>query len=1158
MPTIATAGTLLALTMAGAIAWGLSRSPLDTPQRLWWGRVLAMLPSVVLLVSFLTEMRLMLVTVVLALGIAYFLLAFVGVERVVRRPGSVSVGGLLGVVTIVGLLYVFGSLLQVRLNFQKDPQGGILQGLNFDTVMEFIKSQALMVGVIGAALAMPWFRAELVSRSQRWKAARRVSRPGARSGRPGWVRAGLGWVQQRPGAKLIGAIILLQLGFLAPLFAPAKSGAHLTFFGLATSEWLRPILLLVFAQFLTRYHRHLRIGLLARREPDAIVAFLGAFLLSGIAVIGVMRSDFGTLVPLVFAGPAMIFALNQESRTRWLRSLDYDDPVASNPLSGRKARKATRIIVPVLVGLFLMAPYLAIPDFKGRIEPWKDPWQFAWVPDCTPVSQVPDWIAPGETYTARVPEGYEACRQVQGDVLDSSKSQMARALTAIDGGGLWGRGLADSEVRALPVLDSDFVLASVWSKLGGLVVILAALLTIMLGYLLELRLTRLTWQGKPDSKSDRIRLYAAGLGWAITGQAIYVLAATTNLVFHSGVPFPFLARGGQAMAGLALGIVLLVWQAREVAVEAGPVPARAAGAGRTRVPLGRRATGAVLRNLGLGGAVVICAAALIAGTVFPFAAKTGWSPDEGLTKRPSAEGSRNSYEDVQKQLRSRGPSPVVLMAGEPALALNRATGAWAVGDGMAVAVDPQMMFGVLKTSNGGSKGLLEGAAEDVLNTRVNRTFSDRLTPPVELPDEIALTIDPALQRTVAQAARTPIQGESRLPAGVVVLDAGTGAIRALSSAPDELDLRLLRASEAEVKAWNVKNVRDRDDRGWGEIVDAQTIRNPADVDCTKRGVKCARILAQPASQTALNQPYLRTYVGGSEAFDLPKPTQNRAVGRRYNLGSAFKVVIAAAYLENGGKAHDLIKSPPYVEVGGRRIGVLCRGTVEGRITLADALKVSCNSAFIQLARDLGWPQIAKVAQRLGFTPVDSANDKGAELLWPALSQIPRTADYQSVGTYALGGDIVTGTPYQMAALMGAIANGGTYNEPSLVARSPAADGADTNHQDKKAALEASTTAQLQDALSEVTGEGGTLADVASPAGVRFFGKSGTHVARPEAMSGNYTSRYFWVVGAAEKTNGGGQPISFAVVVEGHDAKLGHDQVRAITRAILDTYAAQGR
>jgi peptidoglycan glycosyltransferase len=173
-----------------------------------------------------------------------------------------------------------------------------------------------------------------------------------------------------------------------------------------------------------------------------------------------------------------------------------------------------------------------------------------------------------------------------------------------------------------------------------------------------------------------------------------------------------------------------------------------------------------------------------------------------------------------------------------------------------------------------------------------------------------------------------------------------------------------------------------------------------------------------------------------------KPLLNRAVSDTFPPGSTFKTIVAAAALDAG-------LSPDTTIVGGSSYtapdtttpinnapGVVCPDT----ITLMNALRVSCNTAFARLGvEQLGPDRIKRAAQAFGFetTPVfDRDTDNNfmrvtashtGDFIGP-VGQLDRPALAQS----CIGQREVRMTPLQGAMVAAAIANDGVQMRPYLV------------------------------------------------------------------------------------------------------------------------------
>jgi cell division protein FtsI/penicillin-binding protein 2 len=285
---------------------------------------------------------------------------------------------------------------------------------------------------------------------------------------------------------------------------------------------------------------------------------------------------------------------------------------------------------------------------------------------------------------------------------------------------------------------------------------------------------------------------------------------------------------------------------------------------------------------------------------------------------------------------------------------------------------------------------------------------------------------------------------------------------------------------------------------------------------------------QSAAREALEREQRRYVDNRFGVTALPDPSINRALGRRYGLGSTFKIVIAAAYLDSGGGPDDLIDAPLSVSLAPTVVihnagGGYCPGADANRmISLRRALAVSCNTAFVQLARDLGWPAIAHQAQKFGFVirrcgPADTGEGWLAfELVGSVSSCVPPDSDGVAIGNNALGGLDVAGTALGMATVMAAVANNGVAIEPTLV-RSLIIPG--TGHEvvapaRTSSAMSPEGAALLADALSE-TAVDGTAAGLQARVGLPLRVKTGTHERVPAGQPvapGSFVRVDSWMIG----------------------------------------------
>jgi peptidoglycan glycosyltransferase len=254
------------------------------------------------------------------------------------------------------------------------------------------------------------------------------------------------------------------------------------------------------------------------------------------------------------------------------------------------------------------------------------------------------------------------------------------------------------------------------------------------------------------------------------------------------------------------------------------------------------------------------------------------------------------------------------------------------------------------------------------------------------------------------------------------------------------------------------------------------------------------------------------------------PLINKTTRENYPPGSTFKLVTAAAALESGAYTPDSVLSAPdlYTLPGTRTTlpnfgGASCGANEQ--TTLADALRVSCNTAFASLGVDLGDDALRDQAEKFGFGSGDLAVPMSV-----ASSTYPADPDAAQTALTAIGQESVRSTPIQMAMVASAIANGGALMSPYLVQTVRTADldvVSEAEPSTLSDAVSGSTAQQLTDMMVDVVQSGsGTSAQIS---GVRVAGKTGTAQTGVEGES-----PHAWFTGFAPADD---PQVAVAVIVE---------------------------
>jgi peptidoglycan glycosyltransferase len=224
------------------------------------------------------------------------------------------------------------------------------------------------------------------------------------------------------------------------------------------------------------------------------------------------------------------------------------------------------------------------------------------------------------------------------------------------------------------------------------------------------------------------------------------------------------------------------------------------------------------------------------------------------------------------------------------------------------------------------------------------------------------------------------------------------------------------------------------------------------------------------------------------------PLVSRAVDTFFPPGSSFKIITAAAALENGMRPDSLLPNPPTLDVPQTEDdlenfgGSQCPGGSE--IPLADALQVSCNVAFAALGLELGADRLVEQAQRFGFSGDIPFDIPFVESQIPPVQAFDE--DLPAVAQSAIGQRDVATNVLHMALVAGAIGNRGTMMVPRLVGeiRDPKGRILRTfGPEEYGQPMSAENAATLTEMMVNVV-EGGT-GTAAQISGVSVAGKTGT-------------------------------------------------------------------
>ncbi|MEO6505218.1 MAG: penicillin-binding transpeptidase domain-containing protein [Terrimesophilobacter sp.] len=276
--------------------------------------------------------------------------------------------------------------------------------------------------------------------------------------------------------------------------------------------------------------------------------------------------------------------------------------------------------------------------------------------------------------------------------------------------------------------------------------------------------------------------------------------------------------------------------------------------------------------------------------------------------------------------------------------------------------------------------------------------------------------------------------------------------------------------------------------------------------------------------------------------DPTNPLVNRTTaGALYHPGSVFKLLVTSAAIDSGKfTADSQFPNPPTLQLP-LSSSVLhnaedsnCGGTAT--ISIADALRLSCNVPFAQIGAAVGQGTIGDYAKKFGF---------GARIKVPmpaTPSVYPKNMDAPSVMLSSFGQGDVRVTPLQIAMVTAGIANGGTLMQPTVVRTVTAPNLKVIQSFTPKVysqPISAQSSATLRQLMVNNVNNG--AASNGRISGVDVGGKTGT------AQNGEGRANTLWFTGFAPAND---PQIAVAVVVE-NGTGFGNQVAAPIARKVIE-------
>ena len=272
---------------------------------------------------------------------------------------------------------------------------------------------------------------------------------------------------------------------------------------------------------------------------------------------------------------------------------------------------------------------------------------------------------------------------------------------------------------------------------------------------------------------------------------------------------------------------------------------------------------------------------------------------------------------------------------------------------------------------------------------------------------------------------------------------------------------------------------------------------------------------------------------------------NRAVTYVYEPGSVFKVVTAAAALQEG-KFTESDKI--FCENGKYKIAnnILTDHHPHGTISFAEVFSVSSNIGVAKIAQKIGGPTVYQYAKKFRFGMPTGIDLKGEVKGW---LKDPSRWSKTSIGAVPIGYE-VTVTPLQLLGMMAAVANKGAYVQPFVVRYIQDKQGHVVKSFGGKVlderVIEPETARRVTEILVDVVEKG--TAQKAKIEGIRVAGKTGT--AR-KVIGGAYSEGKYYATFAGFAPADDPRLAAIVIMDEPHPAYFGGTVCAPVFKEVIE-------
>lgn len=281
------------------------------------------------------------------------------------------------------------------------------------------------------------------------------------------------------------------------------------------------------------------------------------------------------------------------------------------------------------------------------------------------------------------------------------------------------------------------------------------------------------------------------------------------------------------------------------------------------------------------------------------------------------------------------------------------------------------------------------------------------------------------------------------------------------------------------------------DRNMQEVVEKALKDGVAEFKATS----ASAVVVDPYTGEILAMASYPTFDPNSRSQGVGRMAKNEIVALSYEPGSTFKVVTAAAALENNVvDTNRVFPNEGKIWKWNPRASAIHDTHEYGDMNMPEAMVQSSNIVFAKIAAEVGSEKLYRMARNFGLgmkTSDDFYGEESGLLKDPYVLSANSGSDLRAMGY----GHAVMVTPIQMVMAYSAIANGGKLMEPMIVKEWRDADGSLVEKKEPveiRRVVSESTAAKIRAMLNRVVNSG-TAKQVASKKlpDVIFGGKTGT-------------------------------------------------------------------